>query len=156
RDLYNEGVGKLGQGELREAEASLRQAAATNVETVQPLALYNLGHVRYQQGVETLKGEGSRQQLLDSSEAACAVAEEAIREGERVVDSGDLQQIISAYIEARAARKQLRVARDDTRRTLDLLGSALSRWRRSVGDFHSAAELDQSNSDATFNADVVE
>jgi tetratricopeptide (TPR) repeat protein len=156
RELYNDGVGKLGKGELREAETVLREAAAANVDSVQPLALYNLGHVRFQQGVETLKGEGNRQQLLDSSDAACAVAEEAIRRGERVLESEDLQQIIAAYMEARAARKDLRIARDETRRMLDLLGSALARWRRSVGDFHSAAELDSSNRDATFNADVVE
>lgn len=156
RDLYNEGVGKLGKGELREAETTLREAAAANVESVQPLALYNLGHVRFQQGAETLKGEGNRQQLLDSSDAACVVAEEAIRRGEKVADGDDLQQIIAAYMEARGARKELRVSRDETRRTLDLIGSAISRWRRSVGDFHSAAELDASNSDATFNAGVVE
>ena len=156
RELYNEGAAKLGKGELRDAESALREAAASNVESVQPLALYNLGHVRFAQGAETLKGEGNRQQLLGSADAACVVAEEAIRRGEPIADGGDLQQIIAAYMEARTARKELRVSRDDTRRELDLLGSALSRWRRSVGDFQSAAELDARNADATFNADVVE
>ena len=156
RELYNEGAVKLGKGELCEAETALREAAAANVESVQPLALYNLGHVRFAQGRETLKGEGNRQQLLSSADAACVVAEEAIRRGEPIAEGSDLQQIIAAYMEARAARKELRVSRDDTQRTLDLLGSALSRWRRSVGDFHSASELDASNADATFNADIVE
>ena len=156
RELYNEGAAKLGRGELREAETALREAAAANVESVQPLALYNLGHVRFAQGTETLKGEGNRQQLLGSADAACVVAEEAIRRGLPIAEGEDLQQIIAAYMEARAARKDLRVSRDDTRREIDLLGSALSRWRRSVGDFQSAAELDAKNADATFNADVVE
>ena len=156
RELYNEGSAKLGKGDLREAETALREAAATNAEDVQPLALYNLGHVRFAQGTETLKGEGNRQQLLSSADAACAVAEEVIRRGVPVAETGELQDVIAAYMEARAARKELRVSRDDARRTLDLLGSALSRWRRSVGDFHSAAELDAKNEDATFNADVVE
>ena len=83
RGFYNEGVGKLGKGELRDAEMSLRKAAGAEIESVQPLALYNLGHVRFRQGEETMKGEGNRQQLLDSSAAATAVAEEAIRNSTR-------------------------------------------------------------------------
>jgi hypothetical protein len=59
-------------------------------------------------------------------------------------------------MEARAARRQLRVNRDENTRELDLLGSALQRWRRSVGDFHSVVELNSSRTDAAFNADVVE
>ena len=156
RELYNEGVGKLGKGELRDAEMSLRKAAGSEVESVQPLALYNLGHVRFRQGEETLKGEGNRQQLLDSSTAATTVAEEAIRNSARALESDELKEIIAAYMEARAARKELRFSRDETSRTLGLIGSALERWRRSVGDFHSALELDAANGDAKTNADVVE
>ena len=39
---------------------------------------------------------------------------------------------------------------------MGLIGSTLERWRRSVGDFHSAVELDASNGDAKINAEVVE
>jgi tetratricopeptide (TPR) repeat protein len=155
-DLYNEGVGALRRGELRDAESTLRDAVQTNHPSVQPLALYNLGHVRFQQGKETLKGEGNRQQLLESAEAASAVAQEAIRSSQEALKGGTLEEIIGAYMEARSARKQLRISRDDTTRAMDLQGSALWRWRRSVGDFHSAQELDPSNKDASFNADVVE
>ena len=156
RELYNEGVSRLGNGELRDAEMVLRKAAGADVEAVQPLALYNLGHVRFRQGEETLKGEGSRQQLLDSSAAACTVAEEAIRNGGRALESEELQTIISAYMDARAARKELRFSRDETSRTMGLIGSTLERWRRSVGDFLSAMELDASNGDAKINAEIVE
>ena len=156
RELYNEGVSRLGKGELRDAEMALRKAAGADVETVQPLALYNLGHVRFRQGEETLKGEGNRQQLLDSSAAAVAVAEEAIRSGGKALESDAVQEIIAAYMEARAARKELRFSRDETSRTMGLIGSALERWRRSVGDFHSALELDAANADAKINAAVVE
>ncbi len=156
RELYNEGVSRLGKGELRDAEMALRRAAGAEVENVQPLALYNLGHVRFRQGEETLKGEGNRQQLLDSSTAAVAVAEEAIRSGGKALESDAVQEIIAAYMEARAARKELRFSRDETSRTMGLIGSALERWRRSVGDFHSALELDAANADAQVNAAVVE
>ncbi|MEO6785817.1 MAG: hypothetical protein ABI318_06755, partial [Chthoniobacteraceae bacterium] len=156
RELYNEGVRRLGKGELRDAEMALRKAAGAEVEVVQPLALYNLGHVRFRQGEETLKGEGNRQQLLDSSTAAVTVAEEAIRNGGRALENDALQEIIAAYMSARAAQKDLRFSRDETSRTLGLIGSALERWRRSVGDFHSALEFDAANGDAKVNADVVE
>jgi tetratricopeptide (TPR) repeat protein len=154
--LYNSGVKKLAEKDLKEAEAALRSAVATNHETVQPAALYNLGHVRFLQGKETLKGEGNRQQLLESSAAAAALAEEVLRRGQSVAEREDIQELIDAYMEARAARKSLRMNRDENTRELDLLGSALQRWRRSVGDFQSAVELDPSNKDAAFNADVVE
>jgi hypothetical protein len=156
RNLYNEGVTKLAANELREAETALRSAVETNDEGVQPSALYNLGHVRFLQGKETLKGEGNRQQLLDSSDAATALAEEVIRRVTPIAESDDLNELISAYMEARAARKRLRLAKEQSTRELDLLGSALFRWRRSVGDFRSAHELNQANTDASFNADVVE
>ena len=156
RELYNEGVSRLGKGELRDAEMSLRKAAGADVETVQPLALYNLGHVRFRQGEETLKGEGNREQLLDSSAAACTLAEEAIRNGGRALEGDAVQEIIAAYMDARAARKDLRFSRDETSRTMGLIGSTLERWRRSVGDFHSALELEASNGDAKVNAEVVE
>jgi tetratricopeptide (TPR) repeat protein len=156
RELYNEGVWRLAKGDLRDAEMSLRKAAGADVESVQPLALYNLGHVRFRQGEETLRGEGNRQQLLDSSAAAMNVAEEAIRNGGRALESDALQEIIAAYMDARAAQKELRFSRDETSRTLGLIGSALERWRRSVGDFHSALELDAANGDAKTNAEIVE
>ena len=156
RELYNEGVTRLAKGELRDAEMVLRKAAGADAEIVQPLALYNLGHVRFRQGEETMKGEGNRQQLIDSSAAAVNVAEEAIRSGARALEGDALQEIISAYMNARSAQKELRFSRDETSRTLGLIGSALERWRRSVGDFHSALELDAANADAKANAEFVE
>jgi tetratricopeptide (TPR) repeat protein len=153
---FNAGVSHMAKKDLREAEVALRAAVASNHVSVQPLALYNLGHVRFLQGKETLKGEGNRQQLLDSSAAATALAEEVLRRGSPIAERNDIQELIGAYMEARAARKQLRIVRDENTRELDLIGSALQRWRRAVGDFRSAVELNPSNTDAAFNADVVE
>ena len=156
RDFYNEGVARLHDKELRAAESAFRAAAQTNQESIQPAAAYNLGHVRFAQGKETLKGEGDRVQLLDSSQAAEVVAEEAIKRAQGVVESEELNAIIGAYMQGRAAKKQLRASRDESTRELDLIGSALERWRRSKSDFLSAAELDITNTDATTNADIVE
>ncbi len=156
RDFYNEGVAKLRDKELRAAESAFRAAAQSNQDAIQPAAAYNLGHVRFAQGKETLKGEGNRAQLLDSSQAAEIVAEEAIKRAQGVVESEELNAIIGAYMQGRAAKKQLRASRDESTRELDIIGSALERWRRSKSDFLSAAELDVTNTDATTNADIVE
>ena len=153
---YNEGVTRLAANDLKEAETAFRRTVESNQQQLQPTALYNLGHVRFLQGKETLQGEGNRQQLLDSSAAVTAIAEEVLRRVTPASESEDVQELISAYMEARSSRKQLRLARDENTRELDLLGSALSRWRRSVGDFRSAHELNPSDSEAAFNADVVE
>ena len=155
-DFYNEGVAKFAEKELRDAETALVQAARANEERVQPAALYNLGHVRFLQGKDTLKGEGNRRQLLDNADATSVVAEEAIRHARGVVESEDVQELINAYMRGRVARKQLRTVRDETTRELDLIAAALQRWRRSVGDFRGAKELEPANEDAGFNADVVE
>src|SRR5688500_664453 len=49
-ELYNRGLEKLQGKDLREAEKSFLEAARTNEESVQPQAVYNLGHVRFLQG----------------------------------------------------------------------------------------------------------
>ena len=157
RALYNSGIEKLREGNLNEAESLLRSAVATGQDYVITPGLYNLGHVRFSQGKETLKGEGNRQQLLDSASAAAAVAQEVLRAKKPIAErSADVQEIVGAYMEGRAARKQLKASHDANTRTFDLLGTALSKWRRSVGDFRSASELEPSDKDSTFNADTVE
>jgi hypothetical protein len=156
REFYNQGVQQLAKNQLREAESSLRMAVQSNVAEIQPVALYNLGHVRFAQGKETLKGEGNRKMLLDSGSAATALAEEVIKRIGPVTVSEEVNTLIGAYMEARAARKRIRLSREESTRELDLLGSAIARWRRSLGDFRSAHELDAANEDAKFNADVVD
>src|SRR4051794_38808185 len=54
--FYNQGTKKYSEGKLREAEASLQTALASQNEKVQIPALYNLGHVRFREGLEELKG----------------------------------------------------------------------------------------------------
>src|SRR2546425_13266720 len=55
QQFYNQGTQKLREGKLREAEASLQMAVASQNEKVQVPALYNLGHARFREGVEELK-----------------------------------------------------------------------------------------------------
>src|SRR5947209_1681522 len=55
REFFNAGTRKLREGKLRESEAFLESALASQQERLEPPALYNLGHVRFGQGKEELK-----------------------------------------------------------------------------------------------------
>lgn len=154
-DAYNRGVDALKKGTLREAESWLLQSTAFQRESIQPPALYDLGHVRFRQGQELLKGESSRQPLLDRGDTANEDGVDASMRAGRALKKDQLNEILEAYMQGRPVRKQLRLAHEDVQRALDLYGAVLVRWRRSVGDFRSSDEL-KTSEDATFNARVVE
>lgn len=155
REAYNQGTDALTKGYLREAESwFLRSTAAQNLQ-LQPPALYNLGHVRYRQGQELLKGESARQPLIDRADTAQEDGTDANQRAGRALKKDQLNDILEAYMNGRSVRKQLRVAHEDVQRALDLYGAVLVRWRRSVGDFRSSDELSKSE-DALFNARSVE
>jgi hypothetical protein len=155
RQAYNEGTKALGKGYLRESESWLLRATGSQRESLQPPALYNLGHVRFRQGNELLKGEMARQPLVDRALSATEEGGDAIVNADRALRSDVLMAILEAYMNGRATRKQLRLANDDVQRALDLYGAVLVRWRRSVGDFRSSDEL-LANVDARDNAKIVE
>jgi len=154
-DAYNRGVDALKKGTLREAESWLLQSTAFQRESIQPPALYDLGHVRFRLGQELLKGESPRQPLLDRGDTANEDGVDATMRAGRALKKDQLNDILEAYLQGRPVRKQLRLAHEDVQRALDLYGAVLVRWRRSVGDFRSSDEL-KSSEDATFNARVVE
>jgi hypothetical protein len=155
REAYNQGVEALEKGYLREAENWLLRATAMQRESIQPPALYDLGHIRFRQGQELLKGESSRKPLIDRSESAHEDGVDATMRADRALKKDQLMDILDAYMSGRPIRKQMRLAHEDVQRALDLYGSVLVRWRRSVSDFRSSDEL-KSNEDAAFNGRVVE
>src|SRR6266436_1901102 len=55
REFFTAGTQQLRDRKLREAEASLEIALTSQQPRWQPPALYNLGYVRFGQGVEELK-----------------------------------------------------------------------------------------------------
>src|ERR1700676_395218 len=79
RQLYNDGTRQLRAGKLREAEALLQGAVASQDEKTQPPALYNLGHVRFQQGKEALKDTPDAGTVRAGSENAMAHGDNAIK-----------------------------------------------------------------------------
>jgi hypothetical protein len=155
REVYNEGTKSLAKGYLRESESYLLRATNSQREAIQPPALYNLGHVRFQQGRELLKGETERQPLVDRALSANEEGEDAIGNANRALKSDDLTTMYEAYRNGRGTRKELRLANEDVQRALDLYGAVLVRWRRSVGDFRSSDEL-LASVDARDNAAIVQ
>lgn len=156
RDVYNQGTQKFRQGKLREAEMSLQAAVASNDEAVQPVALYNLAHVRFQQGVEALKDSPDGKATETRGRRASTAGDAAIAKADEALAGYDLEAIIEAYMHGRGVRRQLKAATEAVKRALEAYGAVLMRWQRASGDFKSAHELRRADEDASFNAEIVD
>ena len=156
REYYNAGAQQLKDGKLREAEASLETAAASQQERLQVPALYNLGEVRFAQGIEALKKSPPAGPTVARGRAAEARADEAIRKLDDALAGNDVQQLVAAYMRGRGARKELKGALEAVRKAMTVYGAGLSRWQRASGDFKSALELRSSDADSEHNAEVVD
>jgi len=154
RDFFNAGTRMLKGGKLREAEAFLQSAVASQDERLQPKALYNLGEVRFLQGVEELKkmaegGQAARgQRAADQANAASRGADAAMA-------SGDVERMVAAYQRGRGAKKELKAATKAVKAAMEVCGNTLLKWQRAAGDFQSAAELNPADKEAAQNADIV-
>src|SRR5205814_2359023 len=94
REFFNAGTRELSAGKLREAEAYLETALASQNERLQTPALYNLGHVRFEQGIEELKKGPSCQSAVMASRAAEQQGDEALQAAEAALESNDVQKMV--------------------------------------------------------------
>ncbi len=156
RELFNFGTRKLREGKLSEAEASLQKALESQNERVRAPAVYNLGHTRFSQGTDLLKKSPSAGPTSARGRAAAQRADSVSSEAQAALAGDDLQRMLTAYLNGRGARKELKSATEAIRRALDLHGAALRRWQRSLDDFKSAAELNPADTNAQHNAQLVE
>jgi tetratricopeptide (TPR) repeat protein len=156
REFYNEGTQRFQEGKLRDAEGALQTAVASHNEKVQPVALYNLGLVRFQQGADALKEAPKAGPAKARGDAACAQADRAIKAADAALAGNEVDAIVRAYLQGRGARKELKAATEAVRKAMEAHGAVLSRWQRSSGDFKSAAELRPSLTDARANAEIVD
>jgi len=156
REFFNAGTEKLQEGKLREAEAFLESALSSQVERLQPATLYNLGHVRFQQGVEELKKGPSAEKASARGRRASALADQALNSVDDALAGDDTQKMVAAYLEGHGARKELKAAIAAVQRAMDSYGVVLRRWQRASGDFKSTVELNQSDADAQQNVEDVE
>ena len=153
RELYNAGTEKLRAGKLGDAETLLESSLAKQDLRVQPAALFNLGHVRFAQGNEELKKspDAGRQTKSATSDGVSA-----IQKASDALASNDLLRMVDAYISGRGVRKEMRAATEAVQHAMDADGKTLLKWRRALGDFRSAAELNPADTNAVRNAEIVE
>ncbi|HWV98338.1 MAG TPA: hypothetical protein VNZ64_01475 [Candidatus Acidoferrum sp.] len=156
RDFFNAGTQKLREGKLREAEAFFESALASQSERLQPPLLYNLGHVRFGQGIEELKKGPAAAPTAARGRAAAARADEANRAADEALAGDDVQKMVAAYLRGRGVRKEMKAATKVVQRALETHGTALNKWQRSAGDFKSDFELNRPDADARQNAETVD
>lgn len=156
REAYNEGTRRLNEGKLREAETALEVAVVSNDEKWQPLALYNLGHVRFQSGKEALKDGPNMGELAARNQAAAQWAGDAIESADSALAREEIMAIVRAYQQGRGARKELKAAMEAVQRAMNIYGAILLRWQRASGDFKSAHELRPDYDKALFNGQVID
>ncbi len=156
REFFNAGTRKLSEGKLREAEAFLQSVLSSQVDSLQPPSLYNLGHVRFNQGVEELKKGPAAGPAAARGREAAKTADDALHSADEALAGEDVQKLVSSYMRGRGARKELKAALKAVRKAMEVCGTALSRWERSSGDFKSTVELRHADADAQQNADTVD
>ncbi|HTL18764.1 MAG TPA: hypothetical protein VL793_16120 [Patescibacteria group bacterium] len=156
REFYNFGTRELRAGKLREAEASLETALASQEALLQPPSLYNLGHVRFGMGIEELKKGPAAKPTSERAHSATQSAEEATRDANEALASDDVQRMVNSYLRGRGARRELKAATQAVKRALQSYGNALGKWQRSSGDFKSTVELNGKDDEAQANADAVD
>lgn len=156
RDFYNEGTRKLRAGKLKDAESFLQMALAAQVDRVRFPAVFNLGEVRFGQGVEELKKGPAAGPTAARGQAAARMADEAIRGADEALAGNDVRTMVNAYLRGRGVRRELKAATKAVKKAMEVYGTALRKWRRASDDFKSALELNPADADARHNADVVD
>ncbi len=156
REFYNAGSRKLGDGKLTEAETFLRTALIGDDEAVQPVALYNLGEVRFAQGLEKLEEGPSPQSFMERSRNISSSAAQATQQAQSALAGNDLEKMVEAYQAGRKVRREARDAVKAFNQAMEIYGATLLKWRRSLGDFKSAVEMNPADTNAAYNAKIVE
>ena len=156
REKYNAGTRLLAEGKLADAESQLQSVLMTQDERTQPAALYNLGHVRFAQGVEALKKEAPARQTIGRSRAAVEQGQAAMQQAQSALAEKEVQKMVSAYLNGRGARREFREALKVVKHAMETHATALIKWRRALGDFRSVAELNPADTNAVQNAAIVE
>jgi hypothetical protein len=123
---------------------------------VQAASLYNLGHTRYLQGKEAFAKGPNTEATHATADRAFESGGDAIRGADKALAGDDLETMVAAYMRGRGARKELKAANEAVKHSMEMFGGVLTKWRRARGDFGSAHELRQSDTDAEKNAEAMD
>jgi tetratricopeptide (TPR) repeat protein len=93
---------------------------------------------------------------MQRSQRALDLGDDALRQAEDALAGDDVQKLVSAYLNGRGVRKELRETIDLVRRALEAHGAALQKWQRALGDFQSALELNPQDPKALENIKIIE
>lgn len=156
REKYNLGTRKLAEGQLADAETLFQSVLQSQEERLRVPSLYNLGHVRVAQGAKELEQNSSGRQTAERSRAAIERGQQAIQEARSALAGKELHRMVAAYLNGRGTRREFRAALRAVRQAMDTFGATLFKWRRALGDFRSAAELNPADTNAAQNARAVE
>ena len=156
RDFFNTGTRLLAARKFADAEKMFQVALAAQDDEIQPRALYNVGHTRFASGLERLKQGPDAQKVAAQGRAALEAGDQAIRQSESALAQAQLDRMIAAYIEGRGARHQLREAEKAVSAALETYGKTLEQWLRAADDFKGAAEMHPGDTNAAYNAEIVE
>ena len=156
RDFYNAGTKLLAAKKFADAEKMFESALASQDDRVRPAAAYNLGHTRFDDGLELLKKGPDAQKVSARGNSALAAGAQAIRNSQSALAENNLDKMIAAYIAGRGARRDLHEAEKTVKDAMETYGRTLQKWQRSADDFKSAAELNPAGTNAAHNAEIVE
>ena len=156
RDFYNAGTRLLAAKKYDAAGQMFESALAGQDERVQPPALYNLGHARFDEGVELLKKGPDAQRTNARSDTALAAGGTAIHSMESALTETNVEKMVAAYLEGRGARRELTAAQKAVQAAMEICGKTLTKWQGAADDFKSAAELNPADLNAARNARLVE
>jgi Ca-activated chloride channel family protein len=156
REKYNAGTRKLKEGKLADAEALFQSVLLEHDERTRAAAVYNLGHVRFGQGAAELEKSPPARPTIERSRAAVQQGQHAVQDAQLALAEKDVHKMVSAYLNGRGARREFREALKVVRRGLEAHAATLLKWRRALGDFRSAAELNPGDTNAVHNARIGE
>lgn len=156
REFYNEGTKLLDAHKLGEAERRFESALAAQDERVQPLAAYNLGQVRFADGLDIFKKGPAESNVSAQGNAAMAAADGALKNGAAALVDNQLASLLDAYISGRGARHNLREAEKAVKAAMDTYAKTLLRWQRADDDFKGAVELNPADTNAAYNARLID
>jgi len=156
RDFYNAGTELLVAKKFTEAEQMFISALAAQDERVQPPALYNLGHARFDEGLAALKKGPSAQSIQAQGDQVDSEASSAIQQGQAALAGNDLSKLIEAYLNGHGARRNLNEVAAAVRQAIQTYGETLRKWQQADDDFKSAAELNPADTGAARNSQIVE